>query len=316
MISVPMTASFDVGLAREVGMPAAILYNKLLWLSQTDMVRRYNTDGWFYYTAKEFEDATDFTKNTYTAATDRLVKAGYIEKRKRYIDGTSVSVNHFRFLKYYEPNAHEMGKGGSTADGNPYNIVNNKGYKLDFPEPEIPLSTPQPTAGRSAVADAPADADASFQIPKPYSRQEQEADGSNALSENGGSRFAPNAGGVVNFTTPFDGEVKDVKPKSKVRVSTSKAFGIAKELMGIINPMEKDIASVARNVKSLLAKGYTERDLRLVARLSRSNKYYHDKPSMVVLSAKGVADLLASQKKKDFDDGPEWMTKEARMYWG
>lgn len=105
-----------------------------------------------------------------------------------------------------------------------------------------------------------------------------------------------NAGGVVKNTTPFEGTVADVKPKAKAGMITPKCFALANELMGIINPREKDVVSVAKNIKSLMVKGYTEEDLRQVARLSRSSSYYADKPCRVVLSAKGVEDLLAKTK--------------------
>lgn len=133
-----VTASFDANLAKEVGVPAAILYNALLWVSQTEMAKRYDVTGWFYYTAKDYEEETTFTKNTFTAAVNKLIEAGYIEKKQKYIKHTSVSVNHFRFLKYANPGSQQMGIGGVTANGNPYIIEENIEEKSRSPENRNP----------------------------------------------------------------------------------------------------------------------------------------------------------------------------------
>lgn len=96
--SLTYTVTMDANLARQVGVPAAMLYNLLFWTSTSDMAQNYDQDGWFYFTAKQFEDKTTFSINTFTKATNALAEAGLIEKKKAYIKGTSVSVCHFRIL--------------------------------------------------------------------------------------------------------------------------------------------------------------------------------------------------------------------------
>lgn len=97
-----VTASFDANLAKIVGIPAAILYNKLSWMSQTDMVKDYDPDGWFYYTMNDFCEATGYKKDAYAKAIKQLEEAGFVEKKKKFVHGTSRPCNHFRILKYWE----------------------------------------------------------------------------------------------------------------------------------------------------------------------------------------------------------------------
>lgn len=127
-IAVTQTASMDANIAKKVGVAAALLYNQLVFMSQTDMVKDYDNDGWFYYTAEDFERSTTFTANTFTAAIKRLVDAGMIEKKRTYIKHTTVSVNHFRILY-----SQEMGIGEVTRDVNSYNIENNIEKNIPIP---------------------------------------------------------------------------------------------------------------------------------------------------------------------------------------
>lgn len=98
--SLSYTVTMDANLAREVGIPAAMLYNLLVWQSQTPMAKDYDEEGWFYCTADYFEEKTTFNQNTFTKASDILVKAGLIEKQRMYVKkgfkDANRSVTHFR----------------------------------------------------------------------------------------------------------------------------------------------------------------------------------------------------------------------------
>lgn len=276
MISVSMTASFDANLAREVGIPAAILYNQLLYLSQTDLVKAYDKDGWFYYSSANFEERTTYTKNTYTQAVNALVDAGYIAKKRMYIKNSTISANHFQFLKYYVPNSQQMGIGEITPNGNCIYKENNKENKTGFldgnPEP-----SPDPTS----------------------SLTEAEKRTQGVVVKN-----------ITFDKDPFGGEVKDVKPKKDML--TPKAFALASELMPIIDPSDKDKVMAAKLIKSALAKGYTPEELRYVARASRSDDWYYNKSCSTVLSREGIKTLLAKKKKKSGGAGLDKLTPQAR----
>lgn len=131
--------------------------------------------------------------------------------------------------------------------------------------------------------------------------------------------------GVVKITT-FDKDQGDVAPFDKLtssgsndkRVDNRRYYALAEELMRTINPREKGVGPVAQLVRLRLKDGYSEADLRLVAKTARGDSYYADKSSLVVLSDKGVRELLSDGrgKKKKLNDGPSWMTDEARLDWG
>lgn len=95
--SLTYTATFDANLARHVGIAAAILYNLLLWTSQSEVVENYDPDGWFYFTAKRFERLTTYSANWFTKASDKLVEAGLVEKKRMFRhDHEGLACLHFR----------------------------------------------------------------------------------------------------------------------------------------------------------------------------------------------------------------------------
>lgn len=95
--SLTYTATFDANLARIIGLAPAILYNLLVWQSQSDVVDNYDPDGWFYFTAKRFEALTTYSANWFTKASDKLVEVGLVEKKRMYRHDTNgVSALHFR----------------------------------------------------------------------------------------------------------------------------------------------------------------------------------------------------------------------------
>lgn len=98
--SLTYTATFDANLARKVGLAAAILYNLLLWQSQSDIVANYDPNGWFYFTAKRFEALTTYSANWFTKASDKLVEIGLVEKKRMFRhDAQGVACLHFRMLQ-------------------------------------------------------------------------------------------------------------------------------------------------------------------------------------------------------------------------
>lgn len=307
LVNRSITASFDAGLAREVGIPAAILYNQLTWLAGTKMAQDYDEDGWFYYTAQDFEEDTTYTKNVFTRATDKLVEAGYIEKKKMYKKNTSISVNHFRFLKSYKPVSPLEGNQGVTPGGKPIYKKNNKEEKLGFPSGN---TDPSPTfSSLSADGDSrPVQKDAGVDV---KITTVDSAD--QILSAADKAEYNEKTGELTVDVkvSPFSGEVKDVKPKKDM--VTPKAFALAKELMPIVDPNDNDVVSTARLIKLALNRGTTPEQLRYVARASRSDDWYYNKPCTTVFRKDGIKDLLAKQKKKE-DDNPHGLTKEARAW--
>lgn len=89
-----LSASYDVDIAREYGLPAAALYNKLVYLS------RYTSreDGFCWRTAQELENELGITKKQQMTATAKLEEAGLIETKTTYIVGTMTRCKHFRVL--------------------------------------------------------------------------------------------------------------------------------------------------------------------------------------------------------------------------
>lgn len=262
-ISVPQTASFDANLAHEVGLPAAILYNQLLFESQTDTATDYaaETGGWFYYTAKHFEKMTTYNERTYTNAVKKLVEVGFVEKKKCFRIGTTKPLNHFRFLRFYTNTPERDAE--TPAERRAETIIED--YK------ETNICVP-PQTGKTATGDG--------------------------LSSFGSTQNGCSGGQTVNATSvkPFEMAVSvaDVKHCP----DTPRSFALAQQLVAIVNPREKDLVTVARNIRGLWKLGYTDLDLKQAAKLSREDDYYYDKPCSYVISKDGVKNLLAKLKKK------------------
>lgn len=99
-IPITYTVTMDARLAQIVGIPAAMLYNLLVWQSETDMAKDYDENGWFYFTAQRFAKKTTFNQNTFTNSIKKLEEIGLIEKKRAYIKygftNSNRSANHFR----------------------------------------------------------------------------------------------------------------------------------------------------------------------------------------------------------------------------
>lgn len=93
-INYTASASFDPENARQLGIPAALLLDKIIRLSKVTP----RDDGFCWYTAKQFEDETSLSKRTFANATKTLVDKGVIEKKVTYIIGTTIPATHFKII--------------------------------------------------------------------------------------------------------------------------------------------------------------------------------------------------------------------------
>lgn len=260
-ISVNQTASFDANLAREVGLPAAILYNQLLYAMQTDTAEEYmaENDGYFFYTASRFETMTAYNARTFTNASDKLVEAGYIEKKKRFRTGTVKPYCHFRFLKFYQSGS-ELGA-ETDSEFSAETIIEDKKEDITPFSHENGTLSAQPSH---------------FSV------------GSNPNSTQGG---------VVKNTTPFaevtTGPVS-VKPRNPNRYIAPLAVELLK-LSGAksVTP-GPDLRTV---IQARLKQGYTEADLRLIVLTAKNDKFYKDFPVAKLLKEDIAEELLKKAKR-------------------
>lgn len=149
--AISMTASFDANLARHVGLAAAILYNILLWQSQSEVVENYDPDGWFYFTAKRFEALTTYSANWFTKASDKLVEVGLVEKKRMFRhDHQGLACLHFRVvqtdwkLAFDDSGLTQNVRGTHTKCD--YNILEEKKNKKGEITLRDDFSSPQPSA--------------------------------------------------------------------------------------------------------------------------------------------------------------------------
>lgn len=92
------TASFCVENARELGIPAALLLDKIVRLSKSTERK----DGFCWYTSKQFEEETSLKKDAFANAAKKLEDAGVVERKVTYIIGTMKKATHFRLLEKSE----------------------------------------------------------------------------------------------------------------------------------------------------------------------------------------------------------------------
>lgn len=92
------TASFCVENARELGIPAALLLDKIVRLSRSTK----REDGFCWYTAKQFEEETSLKKRAFDNAAHTLGERGIVERKITYIVGTMERASHFRLIPQNE----------------------------------------------------------------------------------------------------------------------------------------------------------------------------------------------------------------------
>lgn len=89
-----ISASYDIGIAKQLGIPSAVLLNKLIYLSKYTS----REDGYCWRTAKELEDELGLTRSQQDLAIKKLEEAGLIETKNTYIIGTQIKCKHFKVL--------------------------------------------------------------------------------------------------------------------------------------------------------------------------------------------------------------------------
>ena len=111
-----LSASYDVELAKKVGVIAAALYNKLTYLSHyTD-----RKDGYCWRTADEFERDLGISRKQQESAIKKLEEEGLIQTKNTYIKNTKIKCKHFRVLS-------DCAKKGNLNSTNGGNQISTKG---------------------------------------------------------------------------------------------------------------------------------------------------------------------------------------------
>ena len=89
-----LSASYDVDLAMKVGVVAAVLFNKIVFLS------RYTEreDGYCWRTAEEFERELGISRKQQEVAIKKLEEAGLIVTKNTYITNTKIKCKHFKVV--------------------------------------------------------------------------------------------------------------------------------------------------------------------------------------------------------------------------
>ena len=89
-----LSASYDVDLAMKVGVVAAVLFNKIVFLS------RYTEreDGYCWRTAEEFERELGISRKQQEVAIKKLEQAGLIVTKNTYIKNTKTKCKHFKVV--------------------------------------------------------------------------------------------------------------------------------------------------------------------------------------------------------------------------
>lgn len=101
-----MKAGYRVEVAREFGIPAAVLLDKIAFL------QRYTKrpDGFVFKTSAEIENETGLSRYQQERAIERLKAAGLIECKVTKTGKRSAPVRHFRLTEAGEIASHEMRK--------------------------------------------------------------------------------------------------------------------------------------------------------------------------------------------------------------
>lgn len=120
-VSYVSTASFCVENARELGIPAALLLDKIVRLCKVTP----REDGFCWYTARQFEEETSLTKRTFDSAVRKLEECGIIERKVTYIIGTMTKATHFKITKTHNLIGQEMPNQEGAGNAQSVNTINN-----------------------------------------------------------------------------------------------------------------------------------------------------------------------------------------------
>ena len=108
---------YNLGLARELGITEACVYNQLLFWQA-----RSGAGNWFYKKYEEMAEELPFSERTLRNAYGRLEEAGYIETIRRKANG--VPTMHFRISR--SVGMHPANLAGSMDSANLAGSINNK----------------------------------------------------------------------------------------------------------------------------------------------------------------------------------------------
>ena len=86
-----LSASYDVDIAIEYGIPAAALLNKLVYLSR----KTPREDGWCWRTASELKDELGLGERSLRNAIKKLEEGGLVETKNTFIIHTTTKCRHF-----------------------------------------------------------------------------------------------------------------------------------------------------------------------------------------------------------------------------
>ena len=106
IVSMGVSAGYNVDLALEIGVVEAIVLNKLVYLHKETT----REDGFTWYTAKDWRNHTGLTDRQVKRALNHLVELGYIEMKNTYIKGTQVKCRHYRLLVNNETSKSDFDK--------------------------------------------------------------------------------------------------------------------------------------------------------------------------------------------------------------
>ena len=143
-----ITASFCVDNARALGLPAAILLDKILRLS------RYSTreDGFCWYTAKQFEAETSLKEDSFLRAAKLLEKAGVVERKVTFIQGTTRKATHFRVVKTRNTTERNPAQSGDVETSSERGSILYPNSTINPPAPAA--QQPRPSASASPKEEA------------------------------------------------------------------------------------------------------------------------------------------------------------------
>ena len=131
-----VSAGYNVDIAREFGINEAIVLNKLVYLHQ--MAKR--SDGFTWYTAKDWEKHTALSYYQVNKALQHLVDKGIVEVKNTYIQSTTTKAKHYRFILetskseieetsvpigFLETSKSEIEETSKSVNNNANNIVSN-----------------------------------------------------------------------------------------------------------------------------------------------------------------------------------------------
>ena len=90
----PISASYIVDMAKELGLPAAALLNKLMYLQQYTK----RGDGFCWRTSEELTNELGIGPKQLRNAVSILERHGIIETKNTYIVGTHTKCKHYRII--------------------------------------------------------------------------------------------------------------------------------------------------------------------------------------------------------------------------